>query len=51
MKIASAASRPGTTESKIASRTPTTAISPSASSGPTIAPALSIARSNPYARP
>ncbi len=35
----------------MAVRTPTTATSPSARSGPTIAPRLSIARSNPYARP
>ena len=49
--IAAAASSPGTTDTMIAVRTPTTPTSPSASSGPMIAPRLSIARSNPYARP
>ena len=50
-RIASAASRPGTTLTSIALRVPTSATSPIASSGPPIAPRLSIARSNPYARP
>ena len=39
------------TDRPMAHRTPTAATSPRASSGPTIAPRLSIARSNPYARP
>ena len=45
------ASRPGTTLTSIALRVPTSATSAIASSGPPIAPRLSIARSNPYARP
>ena len=39
------------TESRIVVRIPTAATSASASSGPPIAPTLSIARSSPYARP
>src|SRR5215218_8596736 len=49
--MAAAARRPGTIDSRIAVRTPTAATRPIASNGPTIAPRLSIARSNPYARP
>ena len=49
--IASAASSPGMTDTRIAVRTPTTAMRARASRGPKIAPRLSIARSNPYARP
>jgi hypothetical protein len=47
MRIASVASRPGMTLTSIASRVPTIATSAIASSGPPIAPRLSIARSNP----
>src|SRR5581483_4029111 len=49
--IATAARTPGTTETRIAVRTPRSATSAIASSGPPIAPRLSIARSKPYARP
>ena len=38
-------------DSKIAERTPINPTSPIANNGPPIAPRLSIARSNPYARP
>ena len=39
------------TESRIVVRIPTAATSAEPSSGPPIAPRLSIARSSPYARP
>jgi transcriptional regulator with XRE-family HTH domain len=49
--IAAAASSPGMTDSRIAVRTPTRATRPRASNGPTMAPRLSMVRSNPNARP
>ena len=45
--MAAAASSPGMIESRMALRTPTRATRPRASSGPPIAPRLSMARSNP----
>jgi len=49
--MASAASRPGTTANQMACRIPSAATKADASNGPTIAPALSPARSTPNARP
>jgi hypothetical protein len=49
--IATAASGPGTIETRIEVRTPSAATNPSARSGPPTAPKLSMNRSNPYARP
>ena len=49
--IATADSSPGITDTAIATRMLVSAIRPIASSGPAMAPRLSIARSKPYARP